>query len=137
MKNKATILFLNHTWGIIMTLIGYAARLVFLCKGVKGISRGFVKVYKVGIGWGGVSLGTTVIVAHDSGEYTISHEVGHGIQNAMYGVLFPFIVAIPSFIRYHYRERLYRKGIRPKTSYDAIWFEGQATKLGRKYFKGE
>lgn len=136
MKNNRKILFLNHTWGIPMTLIGYGARLVFLCCGVKGSKRGFARVYKVGKGWGGLSLGTTIIVAKDCAtNSTIAHEVGHGIQNAMYGIFTPFIVTIPSAIRYHYRRHLQKKGITPKTSYDDIWFEGQATDLGMSYFE--
>lgn len=137
MKNKRKILFLSHTWGIAMTLIGYGARFVFLCTGNKGEKRGFAKVYKVGKGWGGVSLGTTIIVARDCATTsTIAHELGHGIQNAMYGIFTPFIVSIPSAIRYHYREHLKKKGVKPKTGYDDIWFEAQATKLGIEYFDG-
>lgn len=42
----------------------------------------------------------------------------------------PFVIAIPSMIRYWYREIIWRKDRQkyyqlPK--YDAIWFEGQAT----------
>lgn len=137
MKNKRKILFLNHTWGIVMTLIGYGARFVFLCSGIKGTKQGFARVYRVGKGWGGLSLGTTIIVAHDSYKTSIiAHELGHGIQNAMYGIFTPFLVSIPSAIRYHYREHLKKKGIKLKTGYDDIWFEAQATKLGIEYFDG-
>lgn len=136
MKNTTIIKILNHTWGIPMTLIGYGARLVFSCGGIKGEKRGFAKVYKVGKGWGGLSLGTTIIVARDCATTsTIAHELGHGIQNAMYGILTPFIVSIPSAIRYHYRNHLLKKGIKLKTGYDDIWFESQATKLGIEYFE--
>lgn len=138
MKNDRKILTLCHTWGIIMTLIGYAARLVFKLTGIKGTQIGFVKAYKVGYGWGGISLGTTIIVAHDCCDpHTVAHEMGHGIQNAMYGVFFPFIVAIPSFIRSRYYTHLWNKGITPKRDYYSIWFESQATKLGLEYFKGD
>lgn len=136
MKNKRVILVLNNTWGIIMTLIGYAARLVMLFKGVKGEKQDFARVYRVGYRWGGVSLGTTIIVAKDQCDhYTIAHETGHTIQNAMFGILFPFIVAIPSMIRCQYYNNLHRKGITPKRSYYAIWFEGQASILGLNYFQ--
>lgn len=137
MKNDKKILTLCHTWGIIMTLIGYAARIVLRCAGIKGTQFGFVKVYNVGKGWGGISLGTTVIVSDDCfDKETIAHETGHSIQNAMYGVLFPFIVAIPSFIRSRYYVRLMNKGITPERDYYSIWFESQATKLGWEYFRG-
>ena len=36
----------------------------------------------------------------------IRHEGGHGIQNIIFGVLMPFLVSIPSFIRYWYRKHL-------------------------------
>ncbi len=46
----------------------------------------------------------------------------------------PFVVGIPSMIRYWYRELKYnRKGKVPPTSYDSIWFEGQATRIGVNY----
>lgn len=137
MKNTKLILFLNNTWGIPLTLVGYATRLVLKCKGKKGAKFGFARVYTVGKGWGGLNLGTTILVSQDCyPTRTISHELGHGIQNAMFGVLTPFLVSIPSVIRYHYRNHLYKKGIRPKTAYDDIWFEGQATELGLDYFCG-
>lgn len=137
MKNTKLILFLNNTWGIPLTLVGYGARLILRCMGKKGEKAGFARVYTVGKGWGGLSLGTTIIVAQDSRSTSIvAHELGHGIQNAMFGVLTPFLVSIPSAIRYHYRNYLYNKGVRPKTAYDDIWFEGQATKIGLDYFCG-
>lgn len=134
MKNKKVILALNHTWGIVMTLIGYLTRLVMLCMGIKGENLGIARLYRVGKGWGGVSLGTTIIIAKDeTSDYTKAHELGHTIQNAMFGILMPFIVQIPSAIRYHYYNYLRRNGIAPKRSYYAIWFEAQASWLGVKY----
>ena len=56
------------------------------------------------------------------------------IQNAILGPFMPFVVGIPSAIRYWYRELKYnRKGKVPPTSYDSIWFEGQATRIGVNY----
>lgn len=45
------------------------------------------------------------------------------------------VVALPSVIRYWIREIQYKCKKPPKTDYDAIWFEGQATKSGLKYFE--
>ena len=136
MRNRVIIQILNHTWGIVMTLIGYTVRLVLWIAGIKGTKVEFTRVYKVGKGWGGLNLGTTILVASDCNmRHTVPHELGHSIQNAMFGVLSPFLVTIPSAIRYHYRRYLLKKGIEPKTDYDAIWFEGQATKLGTEYLK--
>jgi hypothetical protein len=57
------------------------------------------------------------------------------LQNLIWGPLFPFVIAIPSAIRYWYRElKYYRKGLYPDTDYDSIWFEGQATKWGNKVY---
>jgi hypothetical protein len=134
MKNKKIILVLNNTWGIIMTLIGYVARIVMRCKGVKGEKQDFAMLYRVGYGWGAISLGTTIIVANDQcSEYTLAHETGHTIQNAIFGVLFPFVIGIPSLIRCQYYNHLQGKGIKPKRSYSSIWFEAQASMLGLDY----
>ena len=65
----------------------------------------------------------------DNSNYIIStnnHEYGHTFQNAILGPFFIFIVAIPSAIRYWYRE--FSKKTQP--DYDAIWFEGSATEIG-------
>lgn len=66
------------------------------------------------------------------------HESGHGLQNIMLGVLMPFLVSIPSMIRCWYRELIIRSGKKKYSDlpdYDAIWFEGWATRLGEKHFK--
>ena len=133
--NKIIINILNHTWGIIMTLIGYGARLYMRFKKIQGKDCGIARCYVYKRGWGGVSLGTTIIVSENSTDDTVAHELGHTIQNAMWGVLFPIIIAIPSAIRYRYRKHLLEKGINPKTEYDAIWFEGNATKIGKSFRK--
>ena len=58
----------------------------------------------------------------------------------MWGILMPFVISIPSAIRYWYREIIYRTN-RTKYSklppYDSIWFEGQATSLGINYYYTE
>ena len=64
--------------------------------------------------------------------------MGHGIQNLYWGPLMIFVIVIPSVTRFWYRE-WYWKYRYPKTGkalppYDSIWFEGQATKLGAKYW---
>lgn len=83
--------------------------------------------------WGGVSLGCFFICSRNSSDTLKAHECGHMIQNIIFGPLMPFVVGIPSIIRYWYRELHYnRRNQEPPTSYDAIWFEGTATKLGCK-----
>ncbi len=56
----------------------------------------------------------------------------------MLGFFMPFIVSIPSAVRYWYREYLVRDGKKLSWElppYDSIWFEGWATALGTKYFQ--
>ena len=49
----------------------------------------------------------------------------------------PFVVSIPSAIRYWNRKLNYHdKGLTPPTEYDDIWFEKQATKLGAECLDG-
>lgn len=47
-----------------------------------------------------------------------------------------FVIAVPSAIRYWYREFLMRSGrmkVSELPSYDSLWFEGQATEFGARY----
>lgn len=124
------------TWGTIMTTIGLIAALVLIILGHKPTSYRGAILFKVGYNWGGITLGSTIIVCKNDDEGLRSHEFGHVIQNMMFGPLFPFIVAIPSLIRSQYRTYVIDKKIKTYSQlpdYDAIWFEGGATKLGRKY----
>lgn len=117
---------LNFTWGILTTFCGLLISLVMLCIGKKPErwrSAWFFKIFK---SWGGMEMGTMFLRDLNSGTSINSHELGHTFQNAILGPFFIFIVAIPSAIRYWYRK--FSKKIQP--AYDAIWFEGSATKIG-------
>ena len=49
----------------------------------------------------------------------------------------PFLVSIPSMIRFWYREAvvaLKRKTLSQLPTYDSIWFEGTASKIGTQYY---
>lgn len=133
---KRTLFYiLSCTWGAIMTAIGLVALLVTLPFGKFGIYHG--RIYKrIGKNWGGVELGCFFLCDENAGEHTLAHEAGHGLQNCIWGPLFPFVIAIPSAVRYWYREIL-RRHNKAKYAllpdYDAIWFEGQATKWGKAY----
>ena len=98
--------------------------------------HGYCYYLNVGKSWGGVELGMFFLTdSHDSNA-TKWHEHGHSVQNCFWGPLMPFVICIPSAIRYWYREFKYdRKGLRAPTAYDSIWFEGDATRTGRKYRK--
>jgi len=45
------------------------------------------------------------------------------------------LVNLPSTIRYWYRRNADRRGKQLKREYDDIWFEGQATRLGRAAYE--
>lgn len=134
MKNKALFYILSFTWGLPMTLIGLISACVLICAGYTTKRWGGCIYFNVGKNWGGVSLGIVFITDERDSIHTKNHEFGHAIQNCRLGFLMPFIVCIPSAIRYWYRELKYWKnGLMPTTKYDDIWFEGQATRLGYKY----
>ena len=139
-KNIKTIIFyiLSFTWGIIMTLVGGLAALVLICTGHRPTVYGGCLCFEVGSGWGAVSLGLVMVCSKGSSNDTKNHELGHAIQNALLGPLFIIFVAIPSLVRSQYRKWLYtynRKKYYTLPDYDAIWFEGGATRLGKKYIK--
>ena len=134
MKNKALYYILNLTWGFPMTLIGAITACVLICAGHKPKRWGGCFYFNVGKNWGGVNLGLVFLTDGSDSTATKNHEFGHSIQKAKYGVLMPFIVAIPSATRYWSRELKYnKKGIKPPTAYDDVWFEKEATELGNKH----
>lgn len=128
---------IQFTWGILMNLIGLLVSIFMLITFHKphriGPSFYFVCRNLEGFGF---EIGIFFVVGADSEDkYIITHEAGHGIQNMIFGPFMLFIVSIPSTIRYWYREiKYYNKGLEPTVDYDAIWFEGQATRLGNKYY---
>lgn len=90
-------------------------------------------MFTVGKNHGGVSLGIVIIVPEGAIKWKLNHELGHAIQNCKYGLLMPFIVGIPSAIRYHYRKSRKKRGLLNKTGYYDIWFEKEANEYGEKY----
>ena len=126
---------ISFTWGGIMTAIGLVVLLVTLPFGKFEIYHG--RIYKcIGKNWGGVELGCFFLCDNSADEYILAHESGHGLQNCLWGPLMPFVICIPSAIRYWYREFIWhfnKEKFNKLPEYDAIWFEGQATKWGKKY----
>lgn len=123
------------TWGILMNIIGACATLfclVFLKGRIHRNGYGFIT--EVGGNWGGVSLGAFALCGRYTEIYPSffqevrRHEFGHSIQNMFLGIFFPFVVAIPSAIRYwlSYFDKL-------KEDYEAAWFEHTATSWGTKW----
>lgn len=136
---KKTLLWLlSLTWGLPMTLIGAVCALALLLTGRRPKSfHGFV-VFEAGHGWGGFNAGPFIFVSERTVRATLQHEAGHGLQNVILGPLMPFVVAVPSVVRYWFRRFSFVHGaghlLKP---YDAIWFEGWATALGEKHFGEE
>ena len=184
---------LQCTWGIIMTLIGGLVALALLITGHKPHHIGPTIYFKVGKNWGGFEMGGFFICDQNCNKSLMYHECGHGIQNLIFGPLFPFIITIPSATRYWLRKikthlckviyaniyliisillftglilagtlihctvlirvceilRIYfsivaiwlilieipRYEHKEYYGYDDIWFEGQATKFGKKYYE--
>jgi hypothetical protein len=134
--NKFVFYLLSFTWGLLMTIIGLIVALILIIAGYKPEKYGYCLHFKIGNYWGGISLGLVFITDKTPSKHTKNHEHGHSIQNCYWGILFPFVIAIPSVVRYWYRElKYYRKGKAPTTDYDAIWFEGDATKRGTKFIE--
>lgn len=95
---------LQCTWGFIMTFIGAVAALGLIVTGHKPKRLGPTIYFEVGHNWGGVELGGFFICDCESDLDTKYHECGHSLQNIIWGPLFPFLIAIPSAVRYWLRE---------------------------------
>ena len=118
------------TWGGIMTWLGAIIACAMILTGHKPKVFHYFVYFEMGEDWGGFEMGAFFFVNRSPTLHIKQHEAGHGSQNIIFGVFMPFIVSIPSAIRYWYR-RFKRDELPP---YDSIWFEGQATRLGKKYF---
>lgn len=130
MKHKLIYYALQFTWALPMTLIGFLVFFVVSPFSEIAHDTGVIHL-RIGKSWGGVSIGVTTITDTTSIDKVSWHELGHTYQNALYGPFMPFLVSIPSFFRYWWRELKYvRKGLTPPTAYDDIWFEGSATEIG-------
>jgi len=135
--NKFLYYLVLCTWGILNTLIGAFMALGMLIAGKKPKRFGPM-VYFVTDKWVGFGLNFSffMVVTKDVEESfrLLSHEFGHSLQNLIFGPLQLFIVDIPSAIRYWWREFMYWLGKgKDLPDYDAIWFEGTATKYGMEY----
>lgn len=138
------------TWGIIMTTIGLLVtvglnltKIVGKCFGkdlkIKTHRNGCSFITEVGGNWGGLELGAFALCGNYSEKnpgwfsHTRYHEFGHALQHLYMGPLFILIIAIPSATRYWLQRLLQKQGVKfPLGWYDSIWFEGGATKTGKK-----
>lgn len=136
--NKFKFYLLSFTWGLPMTLIGCVVAFILRSAGYVPQKYGYCYHFEVGENWGGVNLGIFILTDVTSSEHTKSHEHGHAIQNCYWGFLFPFVIGLPSAIRYWYREYLVsikKRAYSELSEYDSLWIEGDATKRGTEFMK--
>jgi hypothetical protein len=132
---KPIFYLLTFTWGLPFTLLGLMAALFLRLRGYKPKKHGYCRYFEVGENWGGINLGLFFIVNKGSTAAIRSHEHGHAVQNCYLGPFMLIIVALPSLVRSRRRAYLTEKKGVPESSlppYDSIWFEGQATRLGKE-----
>ena len=132
-KNKWLYYLLQFTWGLLMNIIGgllFAALIIFGKKRPKKFCNCWYIV--VGKRWGGLSMGNFMFVSEASRIHTKYHEAGHSLQNIVWGPLWIFVIGIPSALRYWYRKLTPNK---KHPHYDSIWFEGQASEWGYRYYQ--
>lgn len=87
-----------------MTTIGLIVSLILILAGKRPKKFGYAYYFCIGAFWGGLELGPVFLVSEPESDRTKAHEYGHGWQNIMLGPLMPFVVCIPSAIRYWLRE---------------------------------
>lgn len=134
--NKKLFYLLNLTWGLPLNIIGGLVALALLAQEHNPHRFGWCICFEVGRGWGGLNLGLVILCEVGASDSLKSHELGHAVQNAILGILTPFIIHIPSAIRYHIRNKRIKQG-HPVPPYDAVWFEGQATRIGQNFLELE
>ena len=130
---KSTFYALSFTWGLPLTLAGGMVLLILRLCGIQSFPFGWCRAVKLGRRWGGVNIGLLLVSDRTSGSHVLLHEHGHALQNACLGPLMPFLVCLPSSLRFHWRNICTKLGHPPKSIYDSVWFERQATQLGQKY----
>ena len=119
---------LQWTWGLLENIIGGIVFLVLIGKPHFKYKKCIATVYSE-TNNGSFSLGMFIFLGRKY-ETVIDHEYGHTLQNMMFGIAKPFIVSIPSIVRYWYKELISHKW----DDYDDIWFENHATKIGSKRY---
>ena len=131
LKHKCLYYLLHCTWGIIMTIIaGLTAGVLYVVNlFTKNMTfkpyHGVLEI-RLGKNWGGCDLGLVYLRDTTSNESVSKHELGHSYQ-VWLGIFFPFVVAIPSAIRWWIRRLQPNK---PHKPYDSFWAEDAATKCG-------
>lgn len=134
--DKKRFYLFSLTWGLPMSLAGAVVACAMLLTGHRMHRFGPCFYFERGKDWGGMTWGFVIVVCNGTGPGLLAHELGHAMQNCRFGPFMPFLVGIPSSLRFRAR-RLWTRitGREPKKPYDAAWFEGQATAVGNEYMK--
>ena len=95
--------FIHCTWDILMTLIGAVGALVMIITKHRPKRFGYSICFIKGHNWGGVCLGPFIFLDEECDEINSkTHEAGHSLFQALpLGPLFPFVVGLPSMLRYY------------------------------------
>lgn len=129
-SNKKIYYALQFTWGLLANIVGGIVFLflktLYKKKAKKFYNNFYIEVDKPM----NFSIGIFFVVSSNARMSTKLHESGHSLQNVVWGPLFLFVIAIPSFIRYWYRASTPNK---KHPDYYSIWFEGQASRWGEEY----
>ena len=131
-KRRWVYYLLQFTWGLPMNLIGSIVALVLVCFKKKAYRYGWNYCFELPVNFG-LELGIFFIAPINGSTHTKNHEHGHAIQNIYFGPLCVGMVSIPSAVRFWIREIQYMVKKPPKTKYDDVWFEDQATKSGTHF----
>lgn len=100
--------FIQWTWGILMNIIGGIVCIIALC--CKCPVQKYRNAIEILVPWnfGGCELGMFFVLGKDCLSVA-PHEYGHTIQNLWWGPLFPFVVCLPSALRYWLRKQKEQK----------------------------
>lgn len=131
-KNKWLMFFVNFLlfpWLILQWLPGLIGLAIFHNYEWYVNKDAGIRVIKVNKGYfiGGAcfSCGPIIFVTPNCTENVIKHETGHSVQSLMFGLLFHFIVSIPSICLFWIK----RKKNKDAKWYHSHWPEG-CCKLG-------
>ena len=110
--------------------------LALIVSGHKPKRWGWAWYFELGqTSWGGMEWGPFFIKDKNPNDHLKNHEFGHAIQNCFFGPFMIVLVSLPSTLRYWTRRIMVKRGRRPKTAYESVWFEAQATRLGTQMMK--
>lgn len=141
----ALMWFVRLTWGLLDTIVGIFIFLFFVAtnrvNGIDIVANTIVVQVDRAPNEGGWGLSSGIFIFSNTDtiwnrDHLLFHEWGHSWpQIVIFGPLHLFVVFIPSVLRFQYRNMLIRKGKGDNLpDYDAAWFEGTASRWGRKWF---